>query len=82
MSVDDRMSDKYSSYKETALDNGCYMHEFYYTNNKYWYNRNDSIHRLDGPAIEYANGDKYWYINGKGYSEEEFNQVKEVLWMV
>ena len=22
------------------------------------------IHRLDGPAIEYANGDKWWYVNG------------------
>jgi len=27
---------------------------------------------LDGPAVEYANGDKYWYIEGKEYSEEEF----------
>jgi len=23
------------------------------------------LHRLDGPAIEYANGRKVWYVNGK-----------------
>ena len=23
------------------------------------------IHRLDGPAMEYAYGDKFWYVNGK-----------------
>ncbi len=31
--------------------------------NKYWY-LNDKLHREDGPAIEYANGNKSWYING------------------
>ena len=24
-----------------------------------------NYHRTDGPAIEFANGDKHWYINGK-----------------
>ena len=33
----------------------------------------DKYHKLDGPAIEYACGDKYWYIDGKEYTEEEFN---------
>ena len=23
------------------------------------------LHRVDGPAIEYSNGTKEWYINGK-----------------
>jgi len=23
------------------------------------------LHRIDGPAAEYANGDKIWYVNGK-----------------
>jgi hypothetical protein len=26
-----------------------------------WYNDKDQPHRLDGPAIEYANGSKAWY---------------------
>ena len=48
---------------------------------KEWY-INDELHRTDGPAIEYADGRKYWYINGEEYTEEEFNQVKEVLWAI
>ena len=31
---------------------------------KRYYNENNQLHREDGPAIEYADGDKYWYING------------------
>jgi hypothetical protein len=23
------------------------------------------LHRIDGPAVEYANGDKSWYVDGK-----------------
>ena len=28
------------------------------------------LHRLDGPAAEYANGSKAWYINGKLHRED------------
>jgi len=28
-----------------------------------YYNDLNQFHREDGPAIEYANGDKYWYLN-------------------
>ena len=49
--------------------------------NKYWY-LNGKFHRIDGPAIEYANGYKSWYINSVQYSEDDFNQVIEVLWAV
>jgi hypothetical protein len=30
-----------------------------------WYNDKDEYHHLDGPAIERANGDKEWYVEGK-----------------
>tara|TARA_R110000822_G_scaffold139699_6_gene277288 strand:+ start:2251 stop:2613 length:363 start_codon:yes stop_codon:yes gene_type:complete len=30
-----------------------------------WFNLNGERHREDGPAVEYTNGDKYWFINGK-----------------
>ena len=33
--------------------------------NKFWKNKSGEFHRLDGAAIEYANGSKCWYINGK-----------------
>ena len=26
---------------------------------------NGKLHRVDGPAIEFASGSKYWYLNGK-----------------
>ena len=31
---------------------------------KYWY-LEGKLHRVDGPAVEYANGDKYWYLEGE-----------------
>src|SRR5690606_6887315 len=37
-----------------------------------WYMQ-DKRHREDGPAIEYTNGDKRWYIEEKELTEEEFN---------
>jgi len=30
-----------------------------------WRLPNGDFHRADGPAIEYPNGEKEWYINGK-----------------
>lgn len=42
--------------------------------NAYYYNANGELHRLDGPAIERANGDRFWYVNGKYLSEKEFNK--------
>ncbi len=39
-----------------------------------WYKPGtNELHRLDGPAIEYANGYKYWYIEDVKYTEAEFN---------
>ena len=56
--------------------------------NKYWF-LNGARHREDGPAIEYANGSKEWYKNGKRLividgkeikiSEESFNELKKSL---
>ena len=30
-------------------------------------------HRTDGPALEYVNGNKHWYQNGKELTEPQFN---------
>ena len=30
-----------------------------------WYNDKHELHRLDGPAVEYADGYKAWYVEGK-----------------
>jgi hypothetical protein len=29
-----------------------------------WRNREGDLHRTDGPAVEYANGYRAWYLNG------------------
>ena len=39
---------------------------------------NGELHRTDGPAVEYPNGDKYWWFNGKYIkcsSQEEFERL-------
>ena len=35
---------------------------------------NDELHREDGPAIEYSDGTKLWFLHGKYLTEAEFNQ--------
>jgi hypothetical protein len=39
---------------------------------KVWYLLNGRLHREDGPAIEYMDGEKHWYLNGINYSQEEW----------
>lgn len=42
-------------------------------------------HRTDGPAIEFYDGDKYWFIEGIEYTEQEFKlfrrsqTIKQIL---
>ncbi len=42
--------------------------------NKFYYSDKAMtvLHRTDGPAVEHANGNKYWYLEGKEYSEKEY----------
>lgn len=42
-----------------------------------WRNKERQLHREDGPAVEFANGEKFWYINGKQFAEQEFNNRKK-----
>jgi hypothetical protein len=37
---------------------------------KKWILPNGKWHREDGPAIEYSDDDKFWYINGKRHRED------------
>jgi len=37
------------------------------------------LHRLDGPAVEFADGYKVWYVDGKYLSEKEFNTLTKPL---
>ena len=44
-----------------------------YANGDVEYIRDRKYHRTDGPAIEWVNGGKAWFVNGKRMSEEQFN---------
>ena len=56
----------------------------WYDDDEYWW-QNGFLHRLDGPAIEYKQKrNKKWklsefYIRGKSYTEEEFNDYVSTL---
>lgn len=41
-----------------------------------WRNDKGELHREDGPAIEWPNGSKFWYENGKYIRKEEVNDAK------
>ena len=40
---------------------------------KKWSNQKGEAHRLDGPAIEYTDGDISYYINSQTLTEAEWN---------
>ena len=46
---------------------------------KRWHNENGELHRLDGPAIEYASGAKEWYIEDVYHTETEFKTKIEAM---
>jgi hypothetical protein len=39
-------------------------------NVKQWFNSQGQLHREDGPAVIWPNGDKYWYKNGQLHRED------------
>lgn len=43
-----------------------------------WYFKNQ-LHNDNGPAVIYANGNGYWYLNGEQFSEHEFNNRKNIV---
>jgi antitoxin component YwqK of YwqJK toxin-antitoxin module len=36
----------------------------------FWRNERSEYHRVDGPACEFANGTKHWYLNGQLHRED------------
>ena len=40
-----------------------------------YYNVLGQLHRVHGPAVEYSDGHRAWYINGKELTEAEWQQV-------
>ena len=50
----------------------------YASGNKSWL-KHGKRHREDGPAVEYSNGEKYYFLENFQYSEEEYwKKIKEL----
>lgn len=41
-----------------------------YADRTEWFNKAEQLHRENGPAVEWANGCKDWWINGKLHRED------------
>ena len=50
------------------MNNNFYINKY---GNKFWINDKGQRHRLDGPAIEGADGTESWWINGKRHRLNE-----------
>jgi hypothetical protein len=55
--------------------------------NKYWYKDGTILsywdhlkilHRLDGPAITYYDGQQLYFIDGENYNINDFNKYKDL----
>jgi hypothetical protein len=61
----------YSSCYENSI---IESNEKEYKNYQYWVikylNEDNDLHRLDGPAEEYSEGEKYWYKDGSYHRED------------
>lgn len=44
-----------------------------------WYNEKDQLHRENGPAVEWVDGHKEWWVNGKKLTEEEFLKATQPI---
>ena len=51
--------------KEQFIRINVYGNKFYYSDRKM-----TILHREDGPAVEYTNGTKVWYLNGTHHRED------------
>jgi hypothetical protein len=70
-------------FTETKLPNGGEVRE-YPSGDKFYY-LNGKMHREDGPAVDYANGNKAWYINDQYLpctTQEQFERLMklEAFW--
>jgi len=49
------------NYGMTQLTNGSYVDR---EGDIHWYNEEGQAHKEDGPAVIWANGNRYWFLNG------------------
>ena len=52
--------------KYKVIEDGIEYHVKEDNRAKYWI-LNHNLHRINGPAVEYTNGDKHWYLNAQSH---------------
>jgi len=68
--------DYYHNFSEEERKEKPYCIEFH-NSGKNWV-VNGNLHREDGLAVEYSDGIKYWYLNGKQYSFENWLKLTPI----
>ena len=71
----------------TQISENCWKHTDKY--NTIFYTKTSDpeseLHREDGPAVEYFNGNKYWFINGQLHREDgpavEYSNGDKYWWI-
>jgi len=43
------------------------------------WHQNGLLHRVDGPAVEYADGEKEWWIDGEEFFPDSFEDFKRIV---
>jgi len=66
------------AYKTDYIEEGGLVYEvhIYPDGTKHWFYK-DKLYRLNGPAVEFVNGAKKYYINNKCY--RTFEEYKEAV---
>jgi len=59
--------------KEWFVNGGRYWAEISDTGNKFWY-MDGLLHREDGPAIIYTDGEERWWLHNTEYSEKGWKE--------
>jgi len=56
--------------KDESYNEKYDTNDSYYTIDNLYYYRGYLIHREDGPAVEWYNGDESWFLNGQLHRED------------
>ncbi len=49
----------------------------YVSGDKWWY-KNGKIYREDGPAIEFSDGRKFWFVGGEWCTKESYEEALKI----
>jgi hypothetical protein len=63
-------------YEAVEQPDGSWFHHV--DNEIYWYNEEGLVHRVDGPAILYPDGDISWYLYDYKYDFDEWLKLTPI----